>query len=104
MRLSSIALAAVFAVGLGLSANAETTPTPPPPPAPPAQPAVDPDQAKKDAYDNEIICRTEDETGTRLRKTKICMTRKEWRSGEQDAQDAVSAAQRKGSTGGMKGN
>lgn len=106
MRLLPTAAAALFAAGLTISAFAETPPAPPAPPAPPTAPAepADPEQAKKDAYDNEVICRTEDETGTRLRKTKICMTRKEWRQGSQDAQDAVSAMQRKGATGGMRGN
>jgi hypothetical protein len=100
MRLIPTAFAALFATGLSLSAWAETPPAPPPPTAPtaPTAPAapVDPDQAKKDAYDNEVICRTEDEIGSRLRKRRTCMTRKEWRSAAQDAQDATSGMQRSG--------
>lgn len=106
MRFLPLAAATLFAAGLSLSAFAETAPTPPAPPAPQPAPTapVDPEQAKKDAYDNEVVCRTEDETGSRLRKTKICATRKEWRAAAQDAQDAASNAQRRGAQGGAPGN
>jgi invasion protein IalB len=106
MRLFKTAAAALFVAGLSLPAFAETAPTPPPPPAPPVAqtPAPDPEQARKDAYDNEIVCRTEDETGTRLRKTKTCMTRKQWRTGETNSQDAVAAAQRRAAQSGTPGN
>ncbi len=96
MRLSAFALAALLSSGLAFAVAAETPLVPPPPPAPAAQPEVDPEQAKQDAFDNEVICRTEDETGSRLRKKKICMTRKEWLSSAQDAQDATSGLQRSG--------
>lgn len=104
MRVLAVGFAALLMTGLSVASATDTPPPPPEPVTAPAQPAVDPEQAKKDAHDNEIICRTEDETGTRLRKTKICMTRKEWRTGEQASQDAISAVQKKGATSGMAGN
>ena len=96
-------LAALALISLGFAGPAFAADAPPPPPVtttPPATSAIDPNDK-----DNEIICHTEDETGTRLRKQKICMTRKQWRTGADDAQTAVSDAQKRGATSNpMKGN
>lgn len=44
-----------------------------------AQQAPDqPQNPKKDP--NRIICRTEDEIGSRIKKVRICMTAAEWRA------------------------
>jgi hypothetical protein len=93
MRLKLLALAGLTFVSIAPAALAET------PPAPPAEP---PAAANRD---DEIICRVEEETGSRLRRQKICMTRKEWRTGEADSGRAVGDAQRRSQTSQpLKGN
>lgn len=48
----------------------------------PAQPTTTSDQStakKRDNSADRMICRTEDEIGSHLRKKKICMTAAQWR-------------------------
>jgi len=85
MTRSSIAAFSAFvllAAGQAFAA-ADTPPTPPMPPAPSAA-ATPPPTSRLDP--NQVICRREDVTGSRLGASKICHTRQEW--------DARSAASR----------
>lgn len=104
MRVPAIGLAVLSIFGLTLAHATEKPPEPNTPPSQTTQPPEDPAQAKKEAYDNEIVCRTEDEIGTRLRKTKICMTRKEWRTGQSTNTDTSPAVQKNDSPSGIGGN
>ena len=64
----------ISALGLAAAASAQT----------PAAPAVSAEKAKAD-YLNERICRTEEVTGSRLAKKKVCKTRSQW--ADQQLQD-----------------
>ena len=72
--LSAFALAAGTAVPSLAQAPAATS----------AEPTAASDNAQAD-YQNEKICRTEDVTGTRLSKKKVCKTRSQW--ADQQLQD-----------------
>lgn len=61
---------ALIALGLGFATLPALADEPTPAPAPKTQSKSDP---------NRIVCRTEEEIGSRLRKRKICMTLGEWR-------------------------
>jgi hypothetical protein len=65
------------------SQNAASTTTPPP-------------AAKRPpvSSDEEVICKREDELGSRLSGKKVCMTRRDWRRQSTDAGDAVNNAPR----------
>jgi len=56
---------------------------------PPAAPAKG---AKKSDVDK-VICRSQDEIGSRVRFTKICMTVHEWQMREKDDRDFTAQAQ-----------
>lgn len=94
--LAMLALAAASAI-----ASAEETPPPPSPPdqttqpAPPAQPApaMTP-AAAKDPMD-EMVCRKETLTGSRLGGKRVCLTRREWDQITRDSQDALRKTQDK---------
>ncbi len=43
--------------------------------------------------DDQIVCKREDEIGSRLGGNKVCMTRRDWRRQSADAGDEVSRAQ-----------
>ncbi len=62
----------------------------------PAAPAPPPPGAKKPPAnsDDEIVCKREDELGSRLGGKKVCMTRRDWRQQSNDAGDAVNNAPR----------
>jgi hypothetical protein len=98
MRKPTILLAASFlAMSIAQGALADgTAPSgpaeAPAPAAAPAQPASDhvPDAKKSDAAEvvadaDPMICRTQTETGSRVRRTKVCMTQSEWEAHRQAA-------------------
>ena len=77
------AIVALWAHG-AVSAQA-SEPASPAPAAPAASaPGSDP---------NKLICRTDQTTGTRLSKTRRCMTAAQWRDVNQQNRDAVERAQ-----------
>ena len=47
--------------------------------------------SKKDP--NEVICRTSNETGSRLAKKRVCMTRSEWKQYREDLRHTVQRVQ-----------
>jgi len=64
-------------------------------PAPAATPAA----AAKDAQ-SERVCRKESETGSLVRKRKVCRTRAEWDALAQASRDRMSEGQMSGSSSG----
>ncbi len=50
-------------------------------------------QASPRDTDNDVVCKQEKVTGSRLGGRKICMTRLEWAKQEQDARNAVARTQ-----------
>lgn len=53
-------------------------------------------QAKQDPLDR-IICRTEEGTGSRLNKEKVCMTAREWKDLQDENQAALQKLQQQSS-------
>ena len=49
--------------------------------------------AKPAAGPDKLICRTQDETGSRRNSTKVCMTRAQWEANRRDARDSVARMQ-----------
>ncbi len=49
--------------------------------------AANPPQKKDDS--KKLICRTDDEIGTRVRKKRICLTREEWRQVNTESSMAI---------------
>jgi hypothetical protein len=74
-----LACAALAAWGLAAAAQAGD----PPPPQQSSQPAAD--QPKKPDPQDRIICREDTETGSRIKRNRICHTKREW---DQIAEDA----------------
>lgn len=66
----------ISAFGLAAVASAQTSA--------PTTPTISAEQAKADSL-NQKICRTEEMTGSRLAKRKVCKTRSEW--ADQQLQD-----------------
>lgn len=48
------------------------------------------------AEENPVICKRISDTGSRVRKTKVCHTKSEWTGGEKSAQDTLRTIQHKG--------
>jgi hypothetical protein len=75
------AIAILFtAVGGSTFAASDPVPAPSQQPAPsvaPAMPAAAPQPPKK-SRDDEMVCKTEETTGSRLGGKKVCMTRRDW--------------------------
>jgi hypothetical protein len=51
--------------------------------------------AKPKADSKAMICRDIEETGSRLRSNRVCMTREQWETARQDAQDAIDQGQKR---------
>lgn len=77
--LKLVSAVSVFALAVGASAPALAQSH-----EMPATPAASTDKAQTD-YLNERICRTEEVTGSRLAKKKVCKTRSQW--ADQQLQD-----------------
>lgn len=94
MKPSLIAML-LFVSVLGGTCFAQGAPTPPAagPTAPTAAatPAATPPKALlKHGYDpNTVICKWTDEIGTRLGRSKVCLTRAQWEQESRDAQDDI---------------
>jgi hypothetical protein len=88
------ALLSLAAAGAVSAADQQGAPGAAPPAA--AAPATKAPAAKRAAIgsDDEIICKREDEIGSRLGGKKTCMTRRDWRQQSNDAGDAVNNAPR----------
>lgn len=87
MKIHRASLVAALALGLSAPAFAQ---------APAAVPA--PTTAAQNP--NEIVCQKQEETGSRLAKKKICMTRAEWADRQlQDRQELERAQTRRGMKG-----
>lgn len=48
------------------------------------------------ADDDKVVCRREEETGSRVNAHRTCMTKLQWRIREADSRNAVDALQRNG--------
>lgn len=77
----------VAGVSLAVPAVAQTTVQPQPLPAQTAQSDV-----------NKLICKREEEIGSRLASKKICLTQQQWRERADDARDQVQRVQQQAST------
>lgn len=55
-------------------------------PAVPA-PAASPDKSKSDL--DKVICRSQDEIGSRLERHQVCLTKQQWATNEQEAKNKV---------------
>lgn len=85
MKIHRASLAATLALGLSAPAFAQA------PVAAPTTAAQNP---------NEIVCQKQEETGSRLAKKKVCMTRAEWADRQlQDRQELERAQTRRGMKG-----
>ncbi len=59
--------------------------------ATPAAPAEAMPAAKPKSKGSEVVCKSEDVTGSRLGAHKVCQTRDQWRQESQDQEDAYRA-------------
>jgi len=99
IKASLLGFAAAFllaAAGQGIAApNSPSTDMPaatPTPTAPQDQPK--PMQTAKNTHDsNQVVCKTEDTTGTRLGGHRTCMTRAAWEQQAQNAKDTTNSTQ-----------
>jgi hypothetical protein len=103
----SLFVAALVASALAGTCFADVAPTPPAagdgatPPASPT-PASAP---LKHGYDpNVVICKWTDEIGTRLGRSKVCMTRAQWDQQSRDAQDDLSDTVHRGAEAAAPGS
>lgn len=102
MRLFTISfVAASLAVGGGLPALAQSTNGAPMQATFPATRTSSPSAAiapagqnKRNDPNQRVICKTQDEIGTRLGSKRICMTKAQWDQQTQDAHDSVDNIQR----------
>jgi hypothetical protein len=86
MRSSLFVLAAVGFVLGGCGWQAKEAPKPQP--VATAHPVIGTQTAANDAPDpNQIICRHEDVTGSRLEGHRVCLTRMEWAQRKQESLD-----------------
>lgn len=54
------------------------------------------DTAKKRTRSpDDVICRTEEELGSRLNKRRICMTRAQWDEARRESKNSIDSAQQK---------
>ena len=102
MRIFAISfITASLALGAGLPASAQSTNGAPMQATFPATPTSSPSAAvappgrdKKNDPNQRVICKTQDEIGTRLGGKRICMTKAQWDQQAQDAHDSVDNIQR----------
>lgn len=94
-------IAASLTLGAGLPAFAQPTNGAPMQATFPATPTSNPSAAvapagkdKKNDPNQRVICKTQDEVGTRLGGKRICMTKAQWDRQSQDARDSVDNIQR----------
>jgi hypothetical protein len=66
--------------------STQTSSPPAPAPAKPTASGKDPSQ--------QVICRNQEEIGSRLGGKRVCMTKAQWAQQAQDSRDAVDTAQR----------
>lgn len=74
---------------LAMPAAAQTTPNP----APPPQPATSP--AKENPLDK-IVCKTDDTSGSRLKRHKVCATVRDWQEQQAENREALERLQLQG--------
>jgi hypothetical protein len=93
MNLFERAAAAAVIALLASSAAAQTAPSSNPAPAATSSAPVSgkPTKAKADPADR-VICKEQEETGSRLGGHRVCHTKREWDRIAQDAGDLVNAA------------
>jgi len=65
----------------------------PAPPTPPPQPAATP--AKESSLDK-IVCKTDDTSGSRLKRHKVCATVREWQEQQAENREALERLQLQG--------
>jgi hypothetical protein len=102
MKIFTISLiSASLTLGAGLPALAQSTngapmqaTFPSTPTSSPSAAAAPAGQAKKNDPSQRVICKTQDEVGTRLGGKRICMTKAQWDQQAQDAHDSVDNIQR----------
>jgi hypothetical protein len=102
MKILTISLiTASLALGAGLPALAQSTNGAPMQATFPSTPTSSPSaavapaaQVKKNDPNQRVICKSEDEIGTRLGSKRICMTKAQWDRQSQDAHDSVDNIQR----------
>jgi hypothetical protein len=99
-------VAALAAAALAGPCFADVAPTGGNGAAPAASPTAAPAATLlKHGYDpNTLICKSTDEIGTRLGRTKVCMTRAQWDQQSRDAQDDLADTTRRGGEGAPPGN
>ena len=86
----AIAFSAVLA-----QANAGVAPTPVPGVASPGAGAVA-STVTSNPDDDKVVCRREEETGSRVNSHRTCLTKLQWRVREADSRNTVDALQRNG--------
>jgi hypothetical protein len=88
-----VALLSIVMAGAAVAADDQATPATAPSAGATAPP---PHRANRPpaGSDDEVICKREDELGSRLSGKKVCMTRRDWRQQSNDAGDAVNNAPR----------
>ena len=72
------------------------TPAPTAVAAPAPQASVTPDKRKSDL--DKVVCRSQDEIGSRLERHQVCMTKQQWMTNEQEAKLKVHDMQMVGFT------
>ncbi len=98
IKLLSAASAVIFLAGFaspGLAAPPASTDVPTAtPPATAASDQPKPTPATKNRFDpNQVICKQEEDIGTRLGGHKTCMTRAQWARQAQNSQDETNSFQ-----------
>jgi hypothetical protein len=90
MRFLVLAATAAFMTA-GVTARAQPMNPPPPasPPSSPGAPSQDAPVKKKDP----VICKRQEETGSRLGGKQVCMTKSQWDEQRADAQRGLAGAQ-----------
>jgi hypothetical protein len=96
-------LASIMAMALVSPAWADPTPVAPSaaPPAPAAAAdtkAKTSEEAKRTARDAEIVCYNDLDTGSHLRRTRVCMTRAQRDARQKEGHDAMDALKEAGRT------
>jgi hypothetical protein len=94
----------LLASALGGTGFAQTAPANPPTGATASQDATPAVVPIKHGYDPDtVICKWTDQIGTRLGRSKVCLTRAQWEQQTRDAQDDLFDSTRRGGEGGVPG-
>src|ERR1700761_7820335 len=93
MRRISVVLVACAAMALSAAAFADPVPPPSGPVVVGAPPpgAKTPEEGKRMAKDAEVVCFNDLDTGSHLRRTRVCMTRAERDQRQKEGGDAMDA-------------